>query len=192
MKNIFNYIIAIIIVTFGFVSCTQEEKVIDQAMEYKTGGILRTLKLNGVVAATSLTTANITYSNPSSAFSLELEAIDNANGEKISKIESYVAFKKNSAPSAPETAQVLFNTFDKPQLVTSLNGLPQLNYSTTLGAIATKLNLTSTQFSTGDRFIIYFKLYLNDGSVYSVANTNPTVIGNSYFRSPFKYTLTII
>jgi hypothetical protein len=197
MKKIMKFL-GLALLAVSYFSCDDGNKINENMYnpsESNFGGILRTLKVNGVAVQTSVNFANLTYNLDASTFTLSLEANDHGNGKFLQKIESYVSFRKNTGvpvANQTETTPVLFKTFEPSSLTTSAIGLPQLDFSTTLSEIRTKLNISPTQYSGGDQFFVLFKYYMTDGRVYSNNNSSATVIGGSYNRSPFKYTLNIV
>ena len=138
MKNIIKTY-AITALFLSAFSCSEKDKVNDVMYNQSnnSGGILRTISINGTNVTTSVNSANLTFGLDAGKFDIVLEAMDNNNGGNLNKIETWVSYKNNRviAPATtapPETAQVLFKTFQASDLSRNSIGLPQLSFSTTV------------------------------------------------------------
>jgi len=193
MKNIYIKLILLLTVLSVPLACSDDEKVVDGVLNDTTsGGFLRTIKVNGTVVSTNVTTANLTYNVDTTPFSLELEAQDNKNGDLLEKVDIHLSFVKNNASSAASITERFWKSINASTLTKGPEGLPRLTLATTLLEIRTFLGISPTQYSGGDQFIVMFKYVMKDGRTFTYTNSNSNVVGGVYMRSPFRYTLNVV
>jgi hypothetical protein len=193
MKNIYFKLIMILTMLVVPYSCSDSDNIVDGVMDNITsGGFLRTIKLNGTVVQTNVTTASLTYNVDATPFSLELEAQDNQSGALLQKVDVHLSFVKNNPTSAASINERFWKSYNASVLTAGPIGLPRLTFATTLGEIRTFLGITPTQYSGGDQFKVVFKYVMTDGRVFTYTNSNSNVVGGAYMRSPFIYNLNVV
>jgi len=184
MKNL--KIIAIFLISgLTISSCSTDDKTIDNVFDtVQRGAILRTLNFNN--------TYNIFDVNDDTfKFELELEEQDAENGNLLSEVKLYQSFVDNTDDgtdnSKPET---LVKTIPKSDFGLSQNGLPLLDFSMKLSEALTGSGLSDGEFFGGDVFRYRLDLVLTDGRVFTNVASG-TVLGGSFFSSPFAYSVTV-
>mgnify|MGYP004701994305 CR=1 FL=1 len=193
MKNIyFKFILLLTVLAFP-IACSEGDKLVDGVFDDTTSGaFLRTIKVNGVVVSSNVTTANLTYNADATPFTLELEAQDNQNGALLDKVDISLSFVKNNAGSVASINEKFWKSIPASAFTKGSEGLPRMTLATTLGEIRQALVISPTQYSGGDQFKVTFRLFLKDGRMYTYSNSSSNVVGGAYMRSPFVYSLNVV
>ncbi|NER15154.1 hypothetical protein GWK08_16990 [Leptobacterium flavescens] len=161
----------------------ESEKVIDDVFDGITrGAILRTINA----------TKTYNLEDTSSVFRVQLEESDHEDGTLLSEVNLYISFSdKSETEKDLEVEEFFMDTFTTSSFGLSENGLPLLDVSVSLKEAIEATKLKEGEFVEGDQFIFRFELVLTDGRTFSSGNANSTVTGGSFFRSPFRYAVTL-
>jgi len=182
MKNIFFKSTLFTIVLLFFACSDTDNLVIDNVTDNTTsGGILRTLEES----------TDLPIGLPDSAVHLLLEIQDAEDGNLSDKINVYASFTDIVNAGTNNRDEVLMGTIPSSAFILG-NRLPQAEVNVTLVELQTALNLTSDDFTGGDRFVIRVELVFKDGRRWSNDNSSQTVLGNLFLNSPFVYDANVI
>ncbi|MGB7394917.1 MAG: hypothetical protein WA913_11030 [Pricia sp.] len=172
-----NFIIFLACALIPIVSC-EDETVVDGVYDNVTrGAVFRTLTIDS---------PSLNIFDPSSLFSLTAEV--ESNGVPIDRVDVFLSFNDNS-DEAPDNSkeEIAFGSIPASGFSEGPNGFPTITYSSTFMDFITALDLDIDQIAGGDSFDLRFILFLSDGRSFSSGNANSTVLGGSFFRSPFNY-----
>ncbi len=163
-------------------SCS--DQVIDDVLENVTSGaILRNLG----------ETNNLDVSDPSTTYSIQLEAQDASGGSLLQEVRVNVGFNDGDDTGTGDVAMTAFTVIPASAFTDTsptTNGLPVGTFSTTLEDLMTHVGTTLTSISTADNFIIDFEMVLTDGRVFNRGNATGDITRTgrfSFFNSQFRY-----
>jgi len=166
MKNKLIYI-GLIAILLG---CQEPDNPINDILDsVEKGAVLRTISSGGEYNF---------YAPDSSVFTATIEEHDAENGALMQNVEIFVSFNG--------TNETLFQTLQPNEFTTGPTGLPRADFNVSLSDAASKLGITSAQYSGGDAIVIRLQLNLTNGKKYSTDGTTSSLTG-SYFASPFEY-----
>jgi hypothetical protein len=174
MKKIYKTLI-IAMSSILITNCSTEEKAIDEVNNnFTKGAVLKTIKED----------ATFDFFNTSSTWSVNLEEQDELKGGLFSKIKLYVKHTTNGVT----TAEKLLKTVPASAFSPGPYGFPRGVISVTLSDVLAILNIAPNGYTTSDTFAMRLELELTDGRKFSAENSGGTVVGGSFFNSPFAYT----
>lgn len=185
MKKIIKSL-SILLLAVSLFSCEESDNPIDYVFNNTVigGGSLRTIK---VISPT------IALGDPAGKFQVTLEVQDINNGDATDKIDVYVSFKDNFIADGNNTkAEVLLKSIPSTSFTEGTRELRFADVTVTTAELKTKLVLTDSQYTGGDQFTIRLAQVLKDGRIFTVSNSNSTIIGGAYFSSPFRYNANVV
>jgi len=178
MRNIFKFLFAsLFVVTF---SCVDSENTIDAVLDYETGAVLRTISVNNAV---------LNSSDPMSAFSVEVEEQDEADGALFLQINVYSQMKDLSPDNGDSSTDFIYvRSIPASDFTTGPVGLPRGTVEVTFGDARDAMGLTAngTDYVPGDVFVIGLEVELTDGRTFDWTSAAGIITGG-FFSSPFKY-----
>lgn len=183
MKYIFKTVAILTLATF--LGCSSDDNVIDIVSNNVTrGAILRTISVNS---------AEFDVFDLQSQFSVTLEFEDNRGGDLLESVDVVVSFndRTDNGPDNSRDEQPL-TTVPASAFSNGENNLPVITFTTSLGAAAQALGLTSDDYSAGDRFIVRFIANLTDGRSFSTEDANGGILSGSFTRSPYRYFVSLV
>ena len=186
MKKIISSI-AILMIFASIYSCAESDNVVDQVMDGTVygGGSLRTIA--------PITSPTIGLGVPTAGFAVNVEVQDINNGNNTERIDVFASFKDNSTANGTNPkAEVAIKSISSSTFIAGTRGLLQATVAVSIAELKAKLNLTDSQFTSGDSFVIRLATVLKDGRIFTNTNSNSTVVGGSYFNSPFLYNVNVI
>jgi len=181
MKNTF---LKLSIFSFAFLlfACSDTDKVIDDVFDNTTsGGILRTLE----------SSTDLPIGLADSGVELLLEIQDEEDGNLSDRINVYASFRHITGAGANDRDEALLKTITSDQFILG-ERLPRALVTASLPELQALLNLGDDDFTGGDRFIIRVELVFKDGRTWSNNNASQSVLGNSFFASPFVYDANVV
>ncbi|NER15157.1 hypothetical protein GWK08_17005 [Leptobacterium flavescens] len=182
MRKLIHKLFLLSTLSIVFYGCEGSQPIDEVFDDISRGAILRTLSANN----------SYNIFDATSAFEAQLEESDLENGDLLSEVNLYISFVDNQDDGTDrDVAEQLFNSFAASELGISDSGLPLIDVSISLTEAVAAVGLSDGEFFGGDQFIFRFEVVLTDGRVFSSGNANSTVTGGSFFRSPFRYTVTI-
>ncbi len=181
MKKISVFLLALS--TTFFISCESDDKVIDEVLsDFTSGAVLRTRNEQG-----SPYNAFV----PGSVFTVTVEQQDETFGANLASIDLFIAFNDNQDdPVDSSVSEQLLASYAPGDLTTNSRGYPELTFTTTLQESATAVGI-GTGYSGGDEFTYRFVVNLTDGRSFTNTDANNGILGGSFFRSPYLYTVTV-
>ena len=181
MKKISVFLLALS--TTLFISCESDDKVIDDVLnDFTSGAVLRTRSEQG-----SPYNAFV----PGSVYTVTVEQQDESFGANLESIDLFIAFNDNQDdPVDSSVSEQLLASYAPGDLSTNERGYPELTFTTTLQESATALGIGSG-YSGGDTFTYRFVVNLTDGRSFTNTDANNGILGGSFFRSPYLYTVTV-
>ncbi len=189
MKNWFKHI-SILFVGAALLttSCEDSNTVVDQVVDgTERGAILRTVSIDENEIIFDLDNSVLI----DGGFSTTVEVQDVEDGNLVSEIEVYVAFRDNTSGGVDTKAEVLYETIPASEGVIGPFGLPRFTFAADYQELQAALGIPGSAFFGGDTFTIRFELVLTDGRRYSFADNTGTLTG-SFFRSPFIYNANVV
>ena len=139
--------------------------------EYQQGAALRTISASGVYQF---------YSPGTSVWTATLEPHDAGNGTLTQSVDWYISLNGG--------AETLYRTISRSDMYDGPVGLPRFDASLSLPAAIAALGNPS--YSGNDSITFRFVLNLTDGRSFSTESVSGSLT-QSYFRSPFQYTMVI-
>ncbi|MDX1477972.1 MAG: hypothetical protein R3301_09730 [Saprospiraceae bacterium] len=116
-----------------------------------------------------------------SAFEYEVEFVDEQQGSLVSSYDIYVSFDDNSPGNGDNSkAETLFASFGQGDFGSSSRGYKSMSVSLPLSEAASKLGLAQADLTAGDFFRYRTELVLNDGRVFTRANSTAAVNGSAF------------
>ncbi len=185
IKN--NILYAALGLLFLMVSCEETDKnppPYDVGLaNVPAGAYLKTLSLDAPIDLFDI--ANAT-------FDVNLEANDGNNGELLQNVEVYLSFIDNTTEGGNDisVAEALYETIPASEF--SSANKPVLMYSDPANDALSFLNLTANDLDGTDVIQYRFKVNLTNGQSFSNNNTNPNIISEAEYNSPFVYSATIV
>ncbi|MEP0263466.1 hypothetical protein [Dokdonia sp.] len=172
----------------GLFSCSNDEKAIEVVTEeVERGAVIRTVAIHN---------ADFDISNTQSTFSIEVEEMDIEDGGLLETLDVLVQFRDNTPTNGNNsTSNTLVQTIPADEWVTgpTLEGLPRTSLEYTFEELLTITGLTAAEISVKDQFLISLDLKLTDGRVFNATNASSIILAfNTFFSSPFCYTINII
>jgi len=184
MKNIFKYCLLSLLTVLSFNSCEDSDNTIDQVFDgTQRGAILRTIQ---VISGT------LNSSDPSSAWSVEVEGQTPNNGADIASVDVLVSINDLTPDNGTTSiTPVVVKTIDGSAFSDGPNGLPRTTISATFGEAEAAMGFDSDDHDPGDQFVFDLRMTLTDGSVWDVGSTTGIVTGG-FLSSPFQYRALIV
>ncbi len=185
MKNfikVFFVTLSVFIVT----SCSTEDKTIDVLFDtIERGAVLRTISFDG---------NSFNISDPSSAWTVNLEEQDAQNGGLFQEIKLYARLVDNTPDNGttPPT-EGLVKTIPASSFSSAGTpfGLPRGAVSATFQEALDAMGILTSDVDGGDAVLLRLELVLTDGRVYT-NNAAGTIAGGTFYRSPFQYSAAIV
>ena len=184
MKNIFKYCLLAAITLISFSACEDSDNTIDQVFDgTQRGAILRTVQvLNGTLNS----------SDPSSFWSVEVEAQSPAGGTDVATVDVLVSINDLTPDNGTTTnTPVLLKTIDGSAFSDGPNGLPRATISATFGEAEAAMGFDTDDHDPGDQFVFDLRMTLTDGTVWDISTTTGIVTGG-FLASPFRYPALIV
>lgn len=183
-KNIITSILGVLVL---LVACEESDK---KPSPYDLG-------LDNVVAGAYLKTlesetAINLFDIPNASFSVTLQHNDNANGTLLRDVTVFLSFDDKTVVAEDDKSveESIYTTL--PASAFSNGNKPTIEYvDATLDAL-NFLGLTDADLDGSDVLSYRFQVNLTDGSSFTNTNTNPNIISEQAFASPFLYTATVV
>jgi hypothetical protein len=180
MKNIFKILLSsLMIVSF---SCAEDDTVTSEMLDtFENGGALRTVEIVNDL---------FNSSDPTSAFTVVVEAQDEQDGglmQEVRVLAEFVDFTGDFI--TPPTGDALVQTIPASNFEIGEFGLPRTTISVTFQEAADALGLAldvENGYQPGDVFRIKLELVLTDGRVFGPSSA-ASIITGGFFSSPFQY-----
>ena len=183
MKKIALYAIALC--TLCFIACEEDDKpVINIIDTVGSGAILRTQARVG---------STFDRNDSEATFTVSLEEQHDTQGGTIdlTSVDLLLSFADNKDDDVDNNVEeFLLQSFT--DFGTSVNGLPTLDFTTTLGESLIAAGLEAGEFDGGDTFSYRFVANLSNGTSWSADDVAGTVSGGSFFSSPFAYNVGVV
>lgn len=167
-------------------SCSTDKKAIEVVTEeVERGAVLRTIAINST---------DFDVNNLQSTFHVDLEEMDIEDGGLLDEVEVFIQFKDNTSYNGSNAVgNTLLQTIPASEWVTGPNGLPTMSLEYTYQELLTTTGLTANQVAVTDQFLVLLNLKLTDGRVFNASNASSIILAfNTFFSSPFCYTINII
>ena len=149
-----------------------EEMFVDYMLgNFELGAAVRAINVSGVYS---------TYDLTGSVWGGTFEVQDPEYGNMTTSVDMFLSFNGGS--------EVLYQTFNKSEMVTGDAGLPQFQVQLAFGTAVSALGNPS--FSGGDVIGVRFAVNLTDGRIIS-SESRTGYMTQNYFNSPFAYNLSI-
>ncbi|MET1260381.1 MAG: hypothetical protein HRT65_01225 [Flavobacteriaceae bacterium] len=182
MKSIKNYVM--MAVGILVVSCSSDDKLIDTVDDsVERGLVLRTVN-----------TISSSYNifDTTSEWGVTLEVQDAEGGTLLSEVRVFVAFNDQSTLGGDQsTAETAIATLDPATFTTGPFGLPRTDLTVSFSDALAATGIAFADIEGGDQFNFRLEAELTDGRVFT-NNANGTVLGGSFFSSPFAYVSTVV
>ncbi|RNC89217.1 MAG: hypothetical protein ED555_06870 [Allomuricauda sp.] len=182
MNNIKKYVV--LAAGILVVACSQEDKIIDEVFDTVDRGlILRTV-----------TTLSSSYNifDTTSEWGVTLEVQDEEGGNLLSEVRVFVAFADNSTAGGDlSTSEVAATTLPASAFSTGPFGFPRADLTVSFAEALAATGIDFADIEGGDQFNYRLEAVLTDGRVYT-NNAAGTVLGGSFFSSPFAYVSTVV
>jgi hypothetical protein len=173
MKKVYKILI-IIISSLFIVDCSTEDKSIDEVRDNTSkGAVLKTIEEE----------STFNFFDPSSSWSITVEEQDVQKGGLFSKVNLYSEFTAN----VNNTPEKFIKSIPSSSFSSGPFGFPRGKVSVTLSEVLAVLNVAPGSYTTDDTFTMRLELELTDGRKFSSKNSGGTVVGGSFFNSPFIY-----
>lgn len=169
------------------VSCEVDEK---KPAPYDVG--LDNVPAGAYLKTLSSTTPINLFDIANNTFEVTLEHNDNADGSLLQDVSVFLAFDDNSivADNDQSVAESLYTTI--PASAFSAGNKPTVTYTDATPDALAFLGLTEADLDGTDIVQYRFQVNLTDGSSFTNTNTNPNIISEQAFASPFLYNATVV
>ncbi len=196
MKNIYKFLLMLVVVAAVGTSCAESETAIDELydnVDTETGVVLRTIAEPAEL---------LFLTNPDQntiALTFEVQRGNGSFTPNVSEVRAYVRLFEDQDLIEPvatteggEISEVLVNTLTGADLeIFEDTGLPRGSFSfvtqTIIDAYPENIDLPAPSF-----IALRLEVEMTDGSVYSNLQVGTTISGGIYFNSPFLYKIIFI
>lgn len=129
---------------------------------------------------------------PNNTFEVTLEHNDNADGTLLQDVSVFLSFDDNSIVDDNDisVAESLYTTI--PASAFSSGNKPTVTYTDATPDALAFLGLTEGDLNGTDVLQYRFQVNLTDGSSFTNTNTNPNIISEQAFASPFLYNASVV
>ena len=166
------------------VACSQEDKIIDEVFETVDRGL--------VLRTVNTISSSYNIFDTSSEWGVTLEVQDEESGGLLSEVRVFVAFVDNStAGSDLSTAEVAAASLPASAFTTGPFGFPRADLTVSFAEALAATSIDFADIEGGDQFNYRLEAVLTDGRVFT-NNAAGTVLGGSFFSSPFAYVSTVV
>lgn len=188
MKNLIKIPLAFTLALFVF-ACSDNERLQDQVFENTTSGaMLRTLE----------SSTDLSLGAENQKVELLLEVIDEKFGDLSERVDIFVSFQDRNNldedgnfTNENSIAEVFLSSIPASSFTTG-GQFPTVSITVPLEVLENQLNIESDYYNGGDRFFVRLELHLTDGRVFTNSNTNQTIAGGAFYRSPFIYAANVV
>ena len=182
MRKIKNYLMLAIGVLV--ISCSQEDKLIDTVSETVDRGL--------VLRTANTISSSYNIFDTSSEWGVTLEVQDEEQGNLLSEIRVFIAFTDNSTTGGDlSTSEVSLLTVPASTFTTGPFGFPRADLTLSFSEALSATGIAYEDVEGGDTFNFRLEALLTDGRIFT-NNANGTVLGGSFFSSPFAYVSTVV
>lgn len=178
---------SILSILFLLLSCEESDKKpspYDIGLDNVTAGAyLKTLA--------SETAINL-FDIPNASFTVTLQHNDNAEGTLLQDVSVFLSFDDKTVVGEDDKSvdETLYTTLSASAF--SSGNKPTITYVDATSNALTFLGLSEADLDGSDVISYRFELNLTDGTSFTNTNTNPNIISEQAFASPFLYTATVV
>lgn len=182
MKKVKNYLMLAIGILV--ISCSSDDKLIDTVSEtIDRGLVLRTV---------STISSSYNIFDTASEWGVTLEAQDKEDGNLLSEVRVYISFKDNTTIGGDlSTSEIALQTIPFSAFTNGPFGFPRTDLILSFADALAATGIAFADVEGGDTFNFRLEAELTDGRVFT-NNANGTVLGGSFFSSPFAYVSTVV
>lgn len=179
------YIILGTALLFSFVSCTKEQDPGETGIA-TSGAYMRDIKINSNTFSVS------NFGN--SFFEITIEEWDIKKGELFDSYVYNVEFIDNTPSNGTVNPTIaVVKTVPKSAFATTSDrGLLRTTVKITASEVMSALGLAVGDIAVGDQFRFVEDLHLNDGRIFNVYNTSPSIAGSAFFNAPMVHYVNIV
>ena len=182
MKNIKKYLI--LAMGLLVMACSTDDKLVDIVEENVGRGL--------VLRTVNTISSSYNIFDTSSEWGVTLEVQDEEGGSLLSEVRVFIAFTDNSTTGGDDSkAESAFTTIPASAFSVGPFGFPRTDLTVSYSDALAANGLTTADIEGGDQFNFRLEAQLTDGRVFT-NNANGTVLGGSFFSSPFAYVSTVV
>ena len=183
-KFIYTFVLGLAVL---FVSCEDNDK---NPAPYDVG--LDNVPAGAYLKTVSSTTPINLFDIANNSFEVTLAHHDNANGTLLQDVTVFLGFDDNSIVGGDDksVAESLYATL--PASAFTSESRPTITYTDATPDALAFLGLVEADLDGTDIVQYRFQVNLTDGSSFTSTNTNPNIISEPAFASPFLYNATVV
>lgn len=179
-------VIVSVLLMFVFFSCSDEPNPIQIASEaVERGAVLRTIEI------TNMTYDKLDLQRP---IEIRLEYQDIEDGDLLENVEILISFIDTTPENGDVTSEKqLLKTLVPTDFQIGQNNLPVVDLIIETQELISLLDLTDSQLSCTDRFILDLNLNLTDGRTFNNENSTTAIRSfGGFLNSPFSYDIHVV
>jgi len=182
MKKVKNYLM--LAMGILVISCSSDDKLIDTVSEtVERGLVLRTASVNS---------SSYNIFDTASEWGVTLEVQDKEQGGLLSEVRMFISFTDNSTIGGDlSTSEAALPSVPASAFSSGPFGFPRADVALSFADALTATGIAYADIEGGDTFNFRLEAVLTDGRVFT-NNANGTVLGGSFFSSPFAYVSTVV
>ncbi len=183
-KFIYTFVLGLAVL---FVSCEDNDK---NPAPYDVG--LDNVPAGAYLKTISSTTPINLFDIPNAGFEVTLAHHDNANGTLLQDVTVFLGFDDNTVVGGDDksVAESLYATL--PASAFTAESRPTITYTDVTPDALAFLGLMEADLDGTDRLQYRFQVNLTDGSFFTNTNTNPNIVSEPAFASPFLYNANVV
>jgi len=182
MKKVKNYLMLAIGILV--ISCSSDDKLIDTVSETVDRGL--------VLRTVSTISSSYNIFDTTSEWGVTLEVQDKEDGNLLSEVRMFISFKDNTTIGGDlSTNEIALQTIPFSEFTNGPFGFPRTDLTLSFADALAATGIAFADVEGGDTFNFRLEAELTDGRVFT-NNANGTVLGGSFFSSPFAYVSTVV
>ena len=182
MKKVRNYLM--LAMGILVISCSSDDKLIDEVSDTLGRGL--------VLRTANTISSSYNIFDTTSEWGVTLEVQDQEEGNLLSEVRVFIAFNDNSTSGGDlSTSEVSLFTIPASDFTVGPFGFPRTDLTLSFADALAATGIAFADIEGGDTFNFRLEAVLTDGRVFT-NNANGTVLGGSFFSSPFAYVSTVV